>query len=163
MKYPQSHLLAVLCFIYINKRDIGKIYRHDMHKRSKVATTFPITKWKRIKGEGKRGKERENSIRCESSCPAAITTPLNVVPFDPTINCQLAWRGVPCLMKLSELSLTLLITHNQLQPPLTNCLDDPRLRLAATSAAVSLPTLQCSKGCSIPIPPSLSVPGLVHS
>lgn len=113
------------------------------------------------KGSGK--KERENSIRCESSCPAAITTPLSVVPFDPTINCQLAWRGVPCLMKLSELSLTLLITHNQLQPPLTNCLDDPRLRLAATSAAVSLPTLQCPKGCSIPIPPSLSVPGLVHS
>lgn len=163
MKYPQSHLLAVPCFIYINKRDIGDICMHDMHKRSKVATTFPITKWKRIKVEGKRGKERENSIRCESSCPAAITTPLNVVPFDPTINCPLAWRGVPCLMKLSELSLTLLITHNQLQPPLTNCLDDPRLRLAATSAAVSLPTLQCSKGCSIPIPPSLSVPGLVHS
>lgn len=141
MKYPQSHPLAVLCFIYINKRDIGYIHvcRHDMHKRSKVATTFPITKWKLIKGEGKRGKERENSIRCESSCPAAITTPLNCALWP--INYPLSsvnWRGVPCLMKLSELSLTLLIRQYQLQPPLTNCLDEPRLRLAATSAAVAL-------------------------
>lgn len=154
MKYPQSHPLAVLCFIYINKRDIGYICRHDMHKRSKVATTFPITKWKRIKGEGKRKEEGEHSIRCESSCPAAITTPLNCALWP--INYQLSsvnWRGVPCLMKLSELSLTLLIRQYQLQPPLTNCLDEPRLRLAATSAAVTLPTLQWPKGCSIPILP----------
>lgn len=84
---------AVLCFIYINKRDIGYICIHDMHKRSKVATTFPITKWKRIKeernGKGKLDKMRKQLSSCNYNsiklCPLTLLL---------TINCQLAWRAV---------------------------------------------------------------------
>lgn len=94
MKYPQSHLLAVLCFIYINKRDIGKIYRHDMHKRS--TTTFPITKWKRIKGEGKRGKGKGKLDKMRKQLSSCNYNSIKCCALWPNyqLSTGVAWRPV---------------------------------------------------------------------